>query len=117
MDARVRRPQPKQSRLGQPRLCAHAPWVEEVVDFERLKNYDGDFFINAYNLTRNEMEIFHKEQITADHFRAALAFPFIYPPYELNGNFYIEGSAIDPMNFEDCEHMGPRSGTPFWYLT
>ena len=47
------------------------------------------------------MEIFHKEQITADHFRAALAFPFIYPPYELNGNFYIEGSAIDPMNFED----------------
>jgi NTE family protein len=85
------------SSLG---LCAHAPWVEEVVDFERLKDFDGDFFINAYNLTLNEMEIFPKEKITADHFRAALAFPFIYPPYELNGNFYIEGSAIDPMNFE-----------------
>ena len=85
------------SSLG---LCAHAPWVEEVVDFERLKDFDGDFFINAYNLTRNEMEIFPKGEITADHFRAALAFPFIYPPYELNGNFYIEGSAIDPMNFE-----------------
>jgi predicted acylesterase/phospholipase RssA len=92
------------SSLG---LCAHAPWVEEVVDFERLKNFDGDFFINAYNLTRNEMEIFPKEEITADHFRAALAFPFIYPPYELNGNFYIEGSAIDPMNFEGLvKHMG-----------
>ena len=85
------------SSLG---LCAHAPWVEEVVDFERLKDFDGDFFINAYNLTRNKMEIFLKNEITADHFRAALAFPFIYPPYELNGNFYIEGSAIDPMNFE-----------------
>jgi predicted acylesterase/phospholipase RssA len=85
------------SSLG---LCAHAPWVEEVVDFERLKDFDGDFFINAYNLTRNKMEIFPKGEITADHFRAALAFPFIYPPYELNGNFYIEGSAIDPMNFE-----------------
>ena len=43
------------SSLG---LCAHAPWVEEVVDFERLKDFDGDFFINAYNLTRNKMEIF-----------------------------------------------------------
>jgi predicted acylesterase/phospholipase RssA len=85
------------SSLG---LCAHAPWVEEVVDFERLKEFDSDFFINAYNLTRNKMEIFPKEKITADHFRAALAFPFIYPPYELNGNFYIEGSAIDPLNFE-----------------
>lgn len=85
------------SSLG---LCAHAPWVEEVVDFERLKDFDGDFFINAYNLTRNKMEIFLKKEITADHFRAALAFPFVYPPFELNGNFYIEGSAIDPMNFE-----------------
>lgn len=81
-------------------LCAHAPWIEDVVDFEKLPDFDGDFFINAYNLTVNEMEIFRKEQITPDHFRAALAFPFIYPPYELNGNFYIEGSAIDPMNFE-----------------
>jgi hypothetical protein len=52
------------------------------------------------------MEVFLKEKITADHFRAALAFPFIYPPYELNGNFYIEGSAIDPMNFAGLmQHM------------
>jgi predicted acylesterase/phospholipase RssA len=94
------------SSLG---LCAHAPWVEEVVDFERLKDFDGDFFINAYNLTRNKMEIFLKKEITADHFRAALAFPFIYPPYELNGNFYIEGSAIDPMNFEGLvQHLRDR---------
>ena len=91
-------------------LCAPAPWVEDFVDFERLKDFDGDFFINAYNLTVNEMEIFRKEQITADHFRAALAFPFIYPPYELNGNFYIEGSAIDPMNFEGLvQHMAQRA--------
>ena len=44
-------------------LCAHAPWVEEVVDFERLKDFDGDFFINAYNRTVNEMKIFRKEKI------------------------------------------------------
>lgn len=81
-------------------LCAPAPWIEEVVDFDALKQFDGDFFINAYNLTKNAMEIFPKDVITADHFRAALAFPFIYPPYELNGNYYIEGSAIDTLNFE-----------------
>ena len=55
------------------------------------------------------MEIIPKAKITADHFRAALAFPFIYPPYELNGNFYIEGSAIDPMNFEGLlQHLGDQ---------
>lgn len=34
-------------------LCAPAPWIEEVVDFEALRQFDGDFFINAYNLTKN----------------------------------------------------------------
>ena len=85
------------SSLG---LCEPAPWIEEVVDFDALHDFNGDFFINAYNLTRNEMELFPKEVITPEHFRAALAFPFIYPPHELDGNFYIEGSAIDTLNFE-----------------
>jgi predicted patatin/cPLA2 family phospholipase len=46
------------------------------------------------------MTIFTKEEITPDHFRAALAFPFIYPPFKLNGKTYLEGSAIDTLCFE-----------------
>jgi len=81
-------------------LCDHAPWIDEVVDFEKLQEFPGEFYMNAYNITDGKMELFGKQQITADHFRAALAFPFIYPPFKLNGKTYIEGSAIDTLCFE-----------------
>jgi predicted acylesterase/phospholipase RssA len=85
------------SSLG---LCAPAPWIDHVVDFDKLDDYSGEFYINAYNVTDHEMEIFSKKDITPEHFRAALAFPFIYPPYQLNGKYYIEGSAIDTLCFK-----------------
>lgn len=80
-------------------LCEHAPWIDEVVDFEKLKKFGGEFFMNAYNITDHNMDIFAKDEITPDHFRAALAFPFIYPPFKLNGKTYIEGSALDTLCF------------------
>ncbi len=81
-------------------LCAPAPWIDHVVDFEKLQQYGSEFYINAYNLTDHKMEIFAKHDISPEHFRAALAFPFIYPPYKLNGKTYIEGSAIDTLCFK-----------------
>jgi predicted acylesterase/phospholipase RssA len=81
-------------------LCAAAPWIEHVVDFDKLKAFPAEFYINAYNVSDHQMAIFSKDQITPDHFRAALAFPFIYPPYKLNGKYYIEGSAIDTLCFK-----------------
>ena len=81
-------------------LCDHAPWIDEVVDFNRLKSFPGEFYMNAYCIEDEKMTIFTKEEITPDHFRAALAFPFIYPPFKLNGKTYIEGSAIDTLCFE-----------------
>lgn len=81
-------------------LCQPAPWVGEVVDFAKLKDYPGDFFINAYNVDDDKMEVFSKEEITLDHFHAGLAFPFIYAPFKLNGKTYIEGSAVEPLCFE-----------------
>jgi len=80
-------------------LCEHAPWIDEIVDFEQLKAFPGEFYMNAYNVTDQKMDIFHKDEITPDHFRASLAFPMIYPPYRLNGKLYIEGSAIDTLCF------------------
>jgi predicted acylesterase/phospholipase RssA len=81
-------------------LCAPAPWIDHVVDFGKLQDYEGEFYINAYNVSDHEMEIFAKHEITPDHFRAALAFPFIYPPYLLNGKYYVEGSALDTLCFK-----------------
>lgn len=81
-------------------MCAPAPWLEEVVDFEALQKFGPEFYINAWNLRSREMEIFGKDDISADHFRAALAFPLIYPPFNINGDHYIEGSAMDTLNLK-----------------
>lgn len=80
-------------------MCEAAPWLEEVVDFSALRKPGArDFYINAWNIREQRMRIFDNTVITADHFRAALAFPLIYPPFELNGDYYIEGSAMDTLN-------------------
>jgi predicted acylesterase/phospholipase RssA len=81
-------------------LCQAAPWIENFVDFAALRDFKPEFLINAWNLRERRMRIFPKEEITASHFRAALAFPFIYAPFELEGDFYIEGSAMDTLNFK-----------------
>ena len=94
------------SRYG---LCQPAPWIEEVVDFDKLRNaenytpeeaFQKEVLLNAYCIEDREMVMFDKKELTPDHFRAALAFPLIYEPFRLNGKTYIEGSAIDPLNFE-----------------
>jgi NTE family protein len=81
-------------------MCDHAPWIDEVVDFDKLKSFPGEFYMNAYNITDGKMDLFSKEQITPDHFRAALAFPLIYPPFKIKGKTYIEGSALDTLCFD-----------------
>ena len=86
-------------------LSAPAPWIEDVVDFAELKRTGPDFYINAYNLDKQEMQTFERHEIEARHFRAGLAFPFIYPPFKLEHkgeeSNYIEGSAVDTFNFEE----------------
>jgi hypothetical protein len=81
-------------------MCAAAPWLEDVVDFAALENYPGEFLINAWNLREQKMRVFMKKEVSASHFRAALAFPLIYPPFELDGDHYIEGSAMDTLNLQ-----------------
>lgn len=79
-------------------MCEAAPWLEDVVDFGAVKKLETEFFINAWNIREKKMRVFNQDQITAAHFRAALAFPLIYPPFELDGDFYIEGSAMETLN-------------------
>ncbi|GLU31095.1 patatin-like phospholipase family protein [Trinickia caryophylli] len=81
-------------------LCAHLPFVEQAVDFDALQAARADFYINAYNLTQSRMTTWGKDEITPTHVRAALSFPFIYAPTEIDGDDYIEGAALDAMNFK-----------------
>ena len=55
-------------------LCDHAPWIDEVVDFDKLKQFPGEFYMNAYCIDDGRWTIFDKHEITADHFRARWPF-------------------------------------------
>jgi predicted acylesterase/phospholipase RssA len=86
-------------------LCANVPFLETSIDFAKLPSVKASFYINAYNITDRQMENFGKHEITADHCRAAFAFPFLYPPFPLknkNGEekFYYEGAAHDCLNYK-----------------
>ncbi len=93
-------------------LCAHVPFAESVIDFASLPNIPGEFYVNAFNVTRGKMTIWGKQELSAEHFRAALAFPLIYPPYRIDGEDYIEGAAIDTINFRAlvAEKSAPAGG-------
>lgn len=81
-------------------LCAHVPFIDQVVDFAKLADIKPQFYLNAYNLSKKRMDCWDKQQISHEHFLAALSFPLIYPPYLLDGDYYIEGAAIDTLNFK-----------------
>jgi NTE family protein len=80
-------------------MCAPFPFFDEMVDFSKLLDFPGQFYMNAWNVTDSKMDIFTKGELTPAHFRAALAYPSIYPPAEVNGKFYFEGADHDPLNF------------------
>lgn len=81
-------------------LCAHLPFAEQVIDFAAVPHIAPEFYINAYNTSMEQMRIFGKEAITPEHLKAAFSFPLIYPPYPLEDGDYIEGAAIDTLNFK-----------------
>lgn len=96
---------PSNLHSGSLGLCANVPFLEETVDFAALREARTAFYINAYNITDGCMDNFRNDEITADHCRAALAFPFLYPPFPLKNDkgeekFYYEGAAHDCLNYK-----------------
>jgi len=83
-----------------PGMCQPAPFIDAVVDFSKLKDYPGEFYLNAYCIEDRKMALFRKDEIDREHFQAALAFPFIYAPFKLNGKTYLEGATQDTLNFK-----------------
>ncbi|MFS2004843.1 patatin-like phospholipase family protein [Duganella sp. CT11-25] len=81
-------------------LCAHAPFLEGAVDFSAIASMKPEFYINAYNLNQHRMVSWGKHEIQAPHVRAALSFPFLYAPTEIDGEDYIEGAALETLNFD-----------------
>lgn len=94
---------PSDMRPSSTGLCQPPPWIEMLVDFgdleENLAEGDKKFRLSAFCIEDESEKTFEKHEITADHFKAALAMPFIYSPYKLRGEdgtwkTYLEGSAF-----------------------
>ncbi|MFK7745222.1 MAG: patatin-like phospholipase family protein [Roseobacter sp.] len=86
-------------------LCQPPPWIDLVVDFDKLKEFPGEFLMSAYCIEDHKEVSFQKDEITSDHFKAALAMPLIYSPYKMDGKTYLEGSAFDTLAFSPGEVM------------
>lgn len=81
-------------------LCQPPPWIDLIVDFDKLSSFDGEFLMSAYCIEDHDDVTFTKEEITSEHFKAALAMPLIYSPYKMDGKTYLEGSAFDTLAFD-----------------
>jgi len=78
-------------------LCEPVPYLEKMVNFDALKRFRGEFYVNAYDVTLGRPQQFKKRQINANHIKAALAFPFIYPPGKIGHSWFTEGALHDPL--------------------
>ena len=78
-------------------LCGHVPFIENLVDFEKLKTAIPHT-LTAYCIEKEEVEEFDKPNVGVHEFRAALSFPFIYPPYRIGDKHYYEGAAVESLN-------------------
>lgn len=101
---------PSDLNAGSLGLCAHVPFAEEVIDFERIASMTPEFYVNAFDLRQRKMRNFGKNELGVEHLQAALSFPFLYPPTEIpgeKGGLFIEGAAIDCLNFQGLLERAP----------
>jgi NTE family protein len=82
-------------------ICEHPKFIEEFIDLKKVRNIRTKIEINAFDIKRHEIHDFKNRDLARrpkDTLRAALSFPFIYPPHELGGRVYYEGAAFQTLN-------------------
>jgi predicted acylesterase/phospholipase RssA len=75
-------------------------FLDDVVDWDQLACYPGEYCLNAFNLDEDRLEILGKDDIDGASFFAALAMCWLYPPTEFRGQNYTEGASHDPSAIE-----------------
>jgi NTE family protein len=82
-------------------VCLHVPFIENVVDFDKLRTIPTKCRLSAYCIEQAKVVQFDEKQIDLDHFKAALSFPFIYPPYRIGNAHFYEGAAVNCLELEN----------------
>jgi predicted acylesterase/phospholipase RssA len=96
-------------------LCQPPPWIDLVVDFDELEKNMAKgkrkFRLTAYCVEDGDERTFDESEITAEHFKAALAMPFIYAPYKMRDardgkvKSWLEASAFRTMELNPGDVM------------
>jgi predicted acylesterase/phospholipase RssA len=79
-------------------LSEHPHFIDNLIDFEILPDLKQQIELNAFRLSDRTVVDFTNHEITPDHLRAALSFPFIYAPYKIGDEYYYEGAAFQCIN-------------------
>jgi NTE family protein len=67
-------------------------FVEETVDFERLRHGSAlKLFISATNVRSGKVKVFTDKEITSDCVLASACLPFLYKAVEIDGEHYWDG--------------------------
>jgi len=74
---------------------------------EKFEDLNCPLYINATNLTNSESEYFSSGNLV-DAILASSAVPPFLPPYEINGNLYIDGGVSDLLGVQEAEKIGCR---------
>jgi NTE family protein len=100
---------------GSPSVCTRIGAVDDLVAWDDLPNYPKEFYLNAFDLANQELELFHKGNLDPASFYAALAMPWLYEPTVYAGTTYTEGAAHDPSGLDalwDALWEPPKPGDP-----
>ncbi len=83
-------------------MCTRVPeLLDEIVDWEYLRTrYPKEYLLNAFDLDEQKLTLFAKSELTAEHFFAALAMPWLFAPQRVetaDGTAtFTEGASHDP---------------------
>ena len=79
-------------------ICAHVPFIEDIVDFKKLNRLCGPLLLERLPNRHQAGRGVPVPKIDIRHFRAAFSFPYIYAPYEIDGSLYYEAAAFTGLN-------------------
>ena len=85
---------------GETSISRIAPFLENFINFNEIKNVELDVYINAMNITDKEIAVFDKEQITEKQVIAGSSLFFICPQTMIDGKLYGEGSYRASLNYQ-----------------
>ena len=106
-------------------LMTQVPLIDDLVDFERLRQSSTKFYLNAFNVSEKKLHIFDNTSMEAQAYAAAQAMFFLFSPERVaGGDLFSSGSTHDPtgllalclkdmLNFDILIMLDPLSAA-FW---